>query len=126
MTRAEAERKLNAHLQAKGFPDIQVNVTGGYDPTETPENSRIVQAELAVCRQRGIQATLTPRSAGSWPGSVFTGAPLNLPAGQFGLGHGGGQHAPNEYFLIDSTNPRVLGLTGQVMGYIDFLYELAR
>ncbi len=126
MTRAEAERKLNAHLQAKGFPDIQVNVTGGYDPTETAENSRIVQAELAVCRQRGIQATLTPRSAGSWPGSVFTGAPLNLPAGQFGLGHGGGQHAPNEYFLIDSTNPRVLGLTGQVMGYIDFLYELAR
>ena len=25
-----------------------------------------------------------------------------MPAGHFGLGHGTGAHAPNEYFLIDS------------------------
>jgi acetylornithine deacetylase/succinyl-diaminopimelate desuccinylase-like protein len=126
MTRAEAERKLNAHLTAKGFGDIQVNVTGGYDPTETDERSRIVQAELAVCRRLGIEATLNPRSAGSWPGSVFTAAPLSLPAAQFGLGYGTGAHAPDEYFLIDSANRRVMGLTGAVMGYVDFLYEMAR
>jgi acetylornithine deacetylase/succinyl-diaminopimelate desuccinylase-like protein len=126
MTRAEAEQKLNAHLQAKGFSDIAVNVTGGYDPTETDERSRIVQAELTVCRRLGIPATLNPRSAGSWPGSVFTGAPLNLAAAQFGLGHGSGAHAPDEYFLIDSNNRRVMGITGAVMGYIDFMYEMAR
>ena len=126
MTRAEAERKLSAHLAAKGFSDIEINVTGGYDPTETDERSRIVQAELSVCRRLGIAATLNPRSAGSWPGSVFTGAPLNKPAAQFGLGHGSGAHAPDEYFLIDSSNRRVMGLTGTVMGYIDFLYEMAR
>jgi acetylornithine deacetylase/succinyl-diaminopimelate desuccinylase-like protein len=126
MTRADAEQKLRAHLQARGFGDIEVNVTGGYDPTETDENSRIVQAELSVCRRLGIPATLNPRSAGSWPGSVFTGEPLRLAAAQFGLGHGGGAHAPDEYFLIDSTNRRVMGLTGAVMGYVDFMYEMAR
>jgi acetylornithine deacetylase/succinyl-diaminopimelate desuccinylase-like protein len=125
-TRAEAERKLRAHLDAKGFTDIEVNVTGGYDPTETAENSRIVQAELAVCRSLRIDATLNPRSAGSWPGAVFTSAPLSLAAAQFGLGHGSGAHAPDEYFVIDSSNPRVLGLTGATMAYIDFLYEMAR
>ncbi len=125
-TRAEAERKLRAHLDAKGFTDVQVNVTGGYDPTETEENSRIVQAELAVCRSLGITAGLNPRSAGSWPGSVFTAAPLSLPAAQFGLGHGGGAHAPDEYFVIDSSNPRVMGLTGATMAYVDFMYEMAR
>jgi acetylornithine deacetylase/succinyl-diaminopimelate desuccinylase-like protein len=125
-TRAEAERKLRGHLDAKGFTDIEVNVTGGYDPTETAENSRIVQAELAVCRSLHIDATLNPRSAGSWPGAVFTSAPVSLAAAQFGLGHGSGAHAPDEYFVIDSTNPRVLGLTGATMGYIDFLYEMAR
>ena len=125
-TRAEAERKLRAHLDAKGFTDVQVNVTGGYDPTETEENSRIVQAELAVCRSLGINAGLNPRSAGSWPGSVFTAAPLSLPAAQFGLGHGGGAHAPDEYFVIDSANPRVMGLTGATMAYVDFMYEMAR
>ena len=125
-TRADCEAKLRAHLAARGFPDIEVNVTGGYDPTETPENSRIVQAELAVCRALRVDATLNPRSAGSWPGSVFTSAPLNLPAAQFGLGHGSGAHAPDEYFVIDSSNPHVLGLTGSTMAYIDFMYEMAR
>ena len=125
-TRADCEAKLRAHLASKGFPDIEVNVTGGYDPTETPENSRIVQAELAVCRSLRIEATLNPRSAGSWPGSVFTSPPVSLPAAQFGLGHGSGAHAPDEYFVIDSSNPHVLGLTGSTMAYIDFLYEMAR
>jgi len=126
MTRAEAERKLRAHLDAKGFRDIELNVTGGYDPTETPENSRIVQAELAVCRALHVDASLNPRSAGSWPGSVFTAPPLSLPAAQFGLGHGSGAHAPNEYFVIDSSNPHVLGLNAATMAYIDFMYEMAR
>ncbi len=126
MTRADSEAKLNAHLRARGFADIEVNVTGGYDPTETSETSRIVQAELAVCRRLGVEATLSPRSAGSWPGTVFTAAPLSLAAAQFGLGHGSGAHAPDEYFVIDSTNPRVMGLTGATMAYIDFLYEMAR
>lgn len=125
-TRSECEAKLRAHLDARGFNDVEIRVGGGYDPTETAEDSRIVQAQLAVYRANRVNATLYPRSAGSWPGSVFTSAPVNLPAGQFGLGHGGGQHAPDEYFLIDSNNPRVMGLTGAVMGFVDMLYEMAR
>ncbi|WP_135210988.1 M20/M25/M40 family metallo-hydrolase [Vitreimonas flagellata] len=125
-TRAEAEAKLRAHLDARGFSDVQVVVSGGYDPTETAEDSAIVQAQLAVYRRAGARATLNPRLAGSWPGAVFTAAPVSLPAGQFGLGHGGGAHAPNEYLLIDSNNSRVQGLTGAVMGFIDIMYELAR
>ncbi|MDX2277240.1 MAG: M20/M25/M40 family metallo-hydrolase [Hyphomonadaceae bacterium] len=125
-TRAEAERKLRAHLDAKGFSDVEVNVTGGYDPTETAENSRLVQAQLAVCRSLRIETTLTPRSAGSWPGAVFTAAPVSVPAAGFGLGFGTGAHAPDEYFVIDSSNRHVLGLTDVTLSYIDFLYELAR
>ncbi|MEQ1811685.1 MAG: M20/M25/M40 family metallo-hydrolase [Terricaulis sp.] len=125
-TRAECEAKLRAHLDARGFNDVQVNVSGGYDPTETAEDSAIVQAQLAAYRLGGARAALNPRLAGSWPGAVFTAAPVSIPAGQFGLGHGNGAHAPNEYFLIDSNNPRVQGLSGAVMGFIDIMYELAR
>ena len=57
---------------------------------------------------------------------MFTCAPLSLPAAQFGLGHGSGAHAPDEYFVIDSTNRASWALTGAVMGYIDFMYEMAR
>ncbi len=125
-TREEAERKVRAHLDARGFNDVEFNVTGGYDPTETPEDSRLVQGQLAVYRRSRVEATMNPRLAGSWPGAVFTQPPVSIPAAQFGLGHGGAQHAPDEYFVVDSSNPRVMGVTGAVMGFIDFMYEMAR
>lgn len=122
----EAEEKLRAHLKKRGFDDIEVVVSGGYDPTETPENARIIKAQQAVYARYGAKATLTPRLAGSWPGSVFTQPPVSIPAGQFGLGHGGGAHAPNEYMVIDSSNPKVQGYVGATMGFVDFLYEMAK
>lgn len=125
MTKADSVAKLKAHLARHGFGDIEVNVTGGYDPTETPEDSALIRAEQAVLTRAGVEYTLTPRSAGSWPGFVFTGAPLKLPAGQFGLGTGGGAHAPDEFFVIESSNPKVAGLDQATMAYVDFLYEIA-
>lgn len=125
-TRKEAEEKLRAHLKKRGFGDIEVVVSGGYDPTETAEDSRLIRAQQAVYAKYGAKATLNPRSAGSWPGSVFTQPPLSLPAGQFGLGHGGGAHAPNEFLLIESSNPKVQGYAGASKAFVDFLYEMAK
>jgi len=44
--------------------------------------------------------------------------------GHFGLGHGSGAHAPDEYFVIESSNPKVMGWDGAVRSYVDYLYEL--
>jgi len=124
-TRAEAEKKLRAHLDKRGFTDIEMNVSGGYDPTEAAESSRLIQTELATYRKLGVQANLNARLAGSWPGATFTAPPVSIPAGHFGLGHGSGAHAPDEYYLINSTNPKVAGLVDATMGYAEFLYVLA-
>lgn len=124
-TRAEAERKLRAHLDKHGFADVEVNVSGGYDPTEVSENSRLIKTMLATYARAGVKATLNPRIAGSWPGATFTAPPVSIPAGHFGMGHGSGAHAPDEYYLIESSNPKVAGLVEATMGYADFLYQLA-
>jgi acetylornithine deacetylase/succinyl-diaminopimelate desuccinylase-like protein len=116
---------LKAHLATKGFGDIEVNMTGGYDPNSTSADARIIQKQLGLYKRAGIDPIVLPRSAGSWPGYVFTGDPLNLPAGGFGLGHGDGAHAPNEYFLIESSNPKLQGMDGAVKSYVEFLYEMA-
>ena len=116
---------LKAHLAKRGFGDIEVNMSGGYDPTETDPSSKLIQGQIAAYKSAGIQATLWPRLAGSWPGVTFTGAPLKLPAGQFGLGHGDGAHAPDEYWIIESSNPKVAGMDGAVRSYIDYFYALA-
>jgi acetylornithine deacetylase/succinyl-diaminopimelate desuccinylase-like protein len=116
---------LKAHLAKRGFGDIEVNMTGGYDPTTTPQNSALIRAQAAVYRRNEIEPVFWPRLAGSWPGYVFTGEPLNLPAGHFGLGHGNGAHAPDEYLVIESANPKVRGFDGGIRSQVAYLYELA-
>lgn len=125
MTYNGALAALKAHLAKHGFGDIEVNATGGYDPTQTTVQNGLIQAQLAVYRNAGLDPFLWPRNAGSYPGYVFTGDPLHLPAGHFGLGHGSGAHAPDEYFVIESTNKNFAGYDGAVRSFVDYLYELS-
>jgi acetylornithine deacetylase/succinyl-diaminopimelate desuccinylase-like protein len=121
----EALDALKAHLTKHGFGDIEVKMTGGYDPNSTPASAAVIRAQIAVYKRDGIDPIILPRSAGSWPGYVFTGDPLHLPAGHFGLGHGNGAHAPDEYYVIESKNPKVQGIDGAVQSFVKYLYEVA-
>ena len=125
MTAADTLAKLKAHLAKNGFADVEVNMSGGYNPTQTDPDSKLIKTQIATYKKLGVDPQLWPRSAGSWPGFVFTDAPLSLPAGHFGLGHGTGAHAPDEYYLIESTNPKVQGLDGAVVSFVEYLYALS-
>ena len=104
--RGEPERRLR--------PDQHVGRRG-----RDPRPDVRLQARRASTRSSG-RATRA-----RIPGYVFTGEPLKLPAGHFGLGHGSGAHAPDEYFVIESSNPKVVGWDGAVMSYVEYLHELA-
>ena len=125
MTAADTLAKLKAHLAKHGFGDIEVNMSGGYSPTQTDMSSRLVQTQLATYRKLGFDPKLWPRAAGSWPGYVFTDPPLSLAAGHFGLGYGTGAHAPDEFYVIESKNPKLQGLDGAVASFVEYLYALA-
>ena len=125
MTFDGAVAAVKAHLAARGFGDIEVNPSGGYDPTSTSGDAQIIRAEIAVYRRAGLDPVVVPRNAGSYPGYVFTGEPLHLAAAHFGLGHGSGAHAPDEYFVLEAANPKVAGWDGAVKSYADYLYALA-
>ena len=126
MKKDDAVAALKAHLASHGFGDIEVNVSGGYDPTSTAATTPLIQAQVSVLKRAGIDPVLWPRNAGSYPGYVFTGEPLKLASGHFGLGHGSGAHAPDEYYVIESTNPAIQGFDGAVLSFVEYLYELAR
>jgi acetylornithine deacetylase/succinyl-diaminopimelate desuccinylase-like protein len=126
MKKDDAVAALKAHLAKRGFGDIEVNVTGGYDPTSTVASAPLIQSQVAVLKHAGIDPVLWPRNAGSYPGYVFTNPPLSLPSGHFGLGHGSGAHAPDEYYVIESSNPKMQGLDGAVMSFVEYLYELGK
>jgi acetylornithine deacetylase/succinyl-diaminopimelate desuccinylase-like protein len=124
-TRDELVAKLKAHLAKHGFADVKVNISGGYGPNETDEDMALIRAQKKVLDKWNVPYAVNPRLAGSWPGVVFTGPPLKLPAGQVGIGRGGGAHAPDEWYLIESSDPKVAGMNELTMFYIDYLYELA-
>src|SRR5579863_8788485 len=125
MKASEALAALKAHLAKHGFGDIEVNMTGGYDPNSTSADAALIRAQTAVYKHNGIDPIVLPRSAGSWPGYVFTDEPLRLAAGHFGFGHGNGAHAPDEYYVIESKNKNVQGMDGAVKSFVEYLYEVA-
>src|SRR5213592_2498334 len=47
MKAADALAALKAHLAKRGFGDIQVGMSGGYDPTSTLADSALIRAEAA-------------------------------------------------------------------------------
>ncbi len=51
MTASGTLELVKAHLAKKGFKDIEVNMTGGYDPNTTSPDSPFVKAEEAVYRE---------------------------------------------------------------------------
>jgi hypothetical protein len=41
------------------------------------------------------------------------------------LGYGTGAHAPDEYYVIESSNPKVAGMDGAIASFVEYLYALA-
>jgi len=95
------------------------------DPTSTSGDATLIRAQLSVYRRHGIDPLLWPRNAGSWPGYVFTGEPLRLPAGHLGLGHGSGVHTPDEYYVIESADAKIQGFDDALLSFVEYLFELA-
>ena len=73
MTKDEAVSKLKAHLAKRGFGDIEVNVSGGYGPNQTDENSGLIKAEQATLASANIPSTFM--SSASLPAA--TSAAIN-------------------------------------------------
>jgi acetylornithine deacetylase/succinyl-diaminopimelate desuccinylase-like protein len=121
----EALRLIRAHLDAKGFRDIEIRQLSGYPPAQTTVEAPLVQSAIGVIRKYGIVPSVAPRIAGSAPYYLFTDR-LKLPMLFGGLGHGSGAHAPNEYMLIDpKPGSKIAGLAELEKFYVDLLFRLA-
>ena len=54
MTYDGAVAALKAHLAKRGFGDIEVNPSGGYDPTSTAADAPVIRAEISVYKRAGL------------------------------------------------------------------------
>jgi acetylornithine deacetylase/succinyl-diaminopimelate desuccinylase-like protein len=121
----EAVALIRKHLDAAGFPDVQVRKLSGYPPAQTSVEAPLVQAVIGVFNKHGFTPSVPPRLAGSAPYYIFTDR-LKLPLVPAGLGHGGGAHAPDEYLVIEPrAGSRVASLAAMEKFYVDVVHAMA-
>ena len=92
-----------------------------------PPDAPLIQAQVAVLKRARHRSAAVAAQCRLVSGlRLHRARRSSLASGHFGLGHGGGAHAPDEYYVIESTNPKVQGFDGAVMSFVEYLYELAK
>jgi acetylornithine deacetylase/succinyl-diaminopimelate desuccinylase-like protein len=93
---------LRAHLDRRGFGDVEIVPLNGEHPATSAVDASIVTAcQSAVREAYGHEAVLIPRSAGSGPMYPLTTA-LGIPTVMAGITHPGSHaHAPDENIRLD-------------------------
>jgi acetylornithine deacetylase/succinyl-diaminopimelate desuccinylase-like protein len=111
------------HLARGGFGDIEVDVLGHVGWSQNSIERAPVQAVLSVYEQRGYEPLVWPRYPGSHNEYLFT-RELGLAAARGGLGHGGNDHADDEYIVIGRQG-RVAGIVDAEASIVDILMTYA-
>ena len=99
---ADVAPQLRAHLDEKGFNDVEVESFGGSEPARTPRDDPLVGAAVRAARRvYGIEPAVHPTSAGSGPMYVLCQG-LGIPSVSFGIAHAGSNfHGPDENIRLD-------------------------
>lgn len=94
--------KLRAHLDAEGYPDVEVRYVAGVKPARTDPDHPFVQLSIRAAEEvYGKPANVEPLIGGSGPLHPFIHV-LGLPVVSSGCGYPGGRvHAPNENIRIE-------------------------
>jgi acetylornithine deacetylase/succinyl-diaminopimelate desuccinylase-like protein len=94
-------RLLRAHLDARGYSDIEIVPYHGERPSRWPANSDAARAAVAACRDvYGTEPVVYPLMVGSGPMSQVCDT-LAIPVVGFGSGNASSaNHAPNENIAV--------------------------
>ena len=94
-------RLLRAHLDKRGFSDIEITPFHGERPSRWPNTSQVAQAAIAACRDTyATEPVIYPLMVGSGPMSQVCDE-LRIPVVGFGAGNAASaNHAPNENIAI--------------------------
>ncbi len=122
-------RKLRAHLERHGYGDVEVRVIGDVPWLRANYDTDIAHAIIRMYDEFGVDYQKLPGTGVGgfgpyWPGYLFGRDPLQLPVAMGALGHGGGAHMIDEYYVIEGAG-KVYGLAGAEKGYACTLYNYA-
>lgn len=116
--------QLRGHLDANGYEDVEIDVSGVHPWSKTDRDSDLVSAVETVLERREVDITIWPYSAGGVPWSVF-GNRFDVPVlYDVGLGYGDNYEGPNEFFVLEGTDT-VAGLIDCELSHAEMLLTYA-
>ena len=92
---------IRAHLDKRGFTEVELEQIGGYEWSQTPASDPINRAAAAASAAHGVDYYAMPIHPAVNPASYFNRHPLYKPISNAGLGRGGNNHQPNEWIAIE-------------------------
>jgi acetylornithine deacetylase/succinyl-diaminopimelate desuccinylase-like protein len=101
-TPEEVVRRLRAHLDAEGFPDVAIHFLGGEQAGRTDPDHPFIRLVAETAREvYGQPMEIVPMVGGSGPNHAFIHE-LGVPVATGGIGHPDTRaHAPDENVRID-------------------------
>src|SRR5919204_6422990 len=119
LTPDKVTRLLRAHLDRRGFDDVEIVPSHGEPPSRWPTDSVPARAAVEACRATyGVDPVVYPLMAGSGPMAQVCDA-LGIPVVGFGSGNAASaNHAPNE-------NIRIADYIDHIRAFGRFLHTFA-
>ena len=135
MNGLEIVKRIREQLDRNGYKDVEMKVIGDVPWSKMSYDTDIARAMTQMYDQFNIphgKPSDTPTILGGyWPAYLFSNqevgmkvAPVSMPIGMGGAGHGGGAHAANEYFVLEGAG-KVYGIAGAEKAHAAIFYNFA-
>ena len=135
MNGLEMVKRIREQLDRNGYPDVEMKVIGDVPWSKMSYDTDIARAMTQAYEQfnipHGEPANYPSILGGYWPAYLFSNqevgqrvAPVSMPIGMGGAGHGGNAHAANEYYIIEGAG-KVYGMAGAEKVAATIIYNFA-
>jgi acetylornithine deacetylase/succinyl-diaminopimelate desuccinylase-like protein len=128
-------KRIREQLDRNGYKDVELKIIGDVPWSKMSYDTDIARAMTQAYEQfnipHGEPAHYASILGGYWPAYLFSNqevgervAPVSMPIGMGGAGHGGNAHAANEYFVIEGAG-KVYGMAGAEKVHAAIFYNFA-
>jgi acetylornithine deacetylase/succinyl-diaminopimelate desuccinylase-like protein len=135
MNGLEMVKRIREQLDRNGYKDVEMKVIGDVPWSKMSYDTDIARAMTQAYEQSNIPHSEPAHYAsilgGYWPAYLFSNqevgqrvAPVSMPIGMGGAGHGGNAHAANEYYIIEGAG-KVYGMAGAEKVAATIIYNFA-
>ena len=121
--------KIKAQIDRNGYEDVEMQIIGDVPWRKATLEGPLPKAQLRALEifniphnvPRALRENEQGMTGGYWPAYLFGKNPINIPISGGGAGYSAGNHANNEFYVIEGAG-QVYGLAGAEKSFATVVY----